>query len=197
MQIQAKPKLYTPAEYFAFEERAHERSEYRNGEIVPIAGGTANHNRIAGEFYKRFPTEISGQEYEVFIGDMKLWIPDIPLYTYPDVLVIQGEPIYHQNRTDTVENPHLILEVLSKSTRQYDQTDKFDAYRTLPSLQEYVMADQYSFWVKQFAKNDQNQWVLTELTGEEAVLKLVSVNFAIRLADLYKRVRFEEDLETT
>ena len=197
MQIQAKPTLYTPAEYLALEEQADEQSEYRNGEIIPMAGGTANHNRIAGEFYKRFPTEISDQEYEVFIGDMKLWISDIPLYTYPDVLVIQGDPIYHQNRKDTVENPHLILEVLSKSTRQYDQTDKFDAYRTLPSLQEYVMVDQYSFWVKQFAKNDQNQWVLTELTGEEAILKLVSVNFEIRLADLYQRVKFEEDLEPT
>ncbi|MEM9264320.1 MAG: Uma2 family endonuclease [Cyanobacteria bacterium P01_F01_bin.13] len=119
------------------------------------------------------------------------------LYTYPDVLVIQGEPVYHQNRKDTVENPHLILEVLSKSTRQYDQTDKFDAYRTLPSLQEYVMVDQYSFWVKQFAKKNQDQWVLTELTVEDAVLQIVSVNFEIRLADLYKRVKFEEDLETT
>ena len=59
------------------------------------------------------------------------------------------------------------------------------------------MVDQYSFWVKHFAKNNQDQWVLTELTGEEAVLQLVSVNFEIRLADLYKRVRFEEDLETT
>ena len=197
MQIQAKPQLYTPAEYLALEEQADERNEYRSGEVIPMAGGTANHNRIAGEFYKRFPTEIASQEYEIFIGDVKLWIPDIPLYTYPDGLVIQGEPIYHQNRNDTVENPHLILEVPSKSTRQYDQTDKFDACRTLPSLQEYVMVDQYSFWVKQFAKNDQDQWVLTELTGEDAVLQLVSVDFEIRLADLYKRVRFEEGLEST
>ena len=89
MQIHAKPKLHTSAEYLTLEEQADERSEYRSGQIVPMVGGTANHNRIAGEFYKRFPTEISGQEYEAFIGDMKLWIPDIPLYTYPDVLVIQ------------------------------------------------------------------------------------------------------------
>ena len=193
MQTHAQPKLCTPAEYFLLEEAAEERSEYRNGEMVPMAGGTANHNRIAGEFYKRFPTEISGEAYESFIGNMKLWIPEFSLYTYPDVLVIQGDPVYHQNRTDTVENPHLIMEVLSKSTRQYDQTDKFDAYRSLPSLQEYVMADQYSFWVKQFAKNDQGKWVLTELAGEEAVLQLTTVTFELPLADLYKRANFEEE----
>ncbi|MEL6321403.1 MAG: Uma2 family endonuclease [Cyanobacteria bacterium J06626_14] len=85
------------------------------------------------------------------------------------------------------------MEVLSKSTRQYDQTDKFDAYRSLPSLQEYVMADQYSCWVKQYAKNDRGQWVLTELTGADAVLRLASVNFELQLADLYKRVNFDEE----
>ena len=191
MPLQAEPQLYTPEAYLLREDDAEERSEYRDGEIVPMAGGTANHNRIAGEFYKRFPTEISGQAYEIFIGDMKLWIPAVRLYTYPDVMVIEGEPVYHQDRQDTVENPYLIVEVLSRSTRQYDQTDKFDAYRTLPSLQEYVMVDQYSVWVKQLAKNTRGQWVFTELVGEEAVLQLESVSFQIRLADLYQRVKFE------
>lgn len=195
MQTEVKPKLCTPVEYFLLEEKAEERSEYRDGDIVLMAGGTANHNRIAGEFCKRFPTAIGGQVYEAFIGDVKLWIPAFSLYTYPDVMVIKGEPVYHQDRKDTFENPHLIVEVLSKSTRQYDQTDQFDAYRSLPSLKEYVMVDQYSFWVKQFAKNDRGQWVLTELTGEDATLKLASVAFEVRLADLYRRVNFEEDSE--
>ena len=154
-------------------------------------GGTANQNRIAGEFYKRFPTEIAGQAYEIFMSDMRLWIPAMRLYTYPDIAVIKGEPIYHQSRQDTVENPDLILEVLSKSTRQYDQTDKFDAYRTIPSLQEYVMVDQYSFWVKQLHKNARGQWVLTELFGADAQLQLESVAFEIRLAELYRRVKFQ------
>ena len=194
MSLQAKLKLYTPEAYLEREEQAEERSEYRAGEIIPMAGGTANHNRIAGEFYKRFPTEIAGQAYDVFIGDMRLWISAMQLYTYPDVMVIQGELAYHQGRQDTVENPYLLLEVLSTSTQQYDQTDKFDAYRTLPSLQEYVMVDQYSFWVKQFHKNDRGQWVLTELSGQDAVLRLESVAFEIPLAEIYKRVKFEPKL---
>ncbi|NET60181.1 MAG: Uma2 family endonuclease [Symploca sp. SIO2E6] len=193
MPLQAKPKLYTPEAYLLREDDAAERSEYRNGEIIPMAGGTANHNRIAGDFYKQFPTEISGQAYEIFIGDMKLWIPAVELYTYPDVMVIKGEPIYHQDRQSTVENPYLIVEVLSKSTRQYDQTDKFDAYRTIPSFQEYVLVDQYSFWVKQFAKTTSEQWIFTELVGKDAILQLESVQFQIPLAHLYQRVKFEKD----
>ncbi len=193
MPLQAEPKRYTPATYLEREEQAETRSEYRNGAIVPMAGGTANHNRIAGEFYKRFPTEVAGQSYEIFIGDMRLWIPAMQLYTYPDVTVIQGAPVYHQNRQDTLENPHLIVEVLSKSTRQYDQTDKFDAYRSLASLQEYILVDQYSLWVKQLAKNVRGQWVFTELLGRDAVLQLESVAFEIRLVDLYRRVQFEVD----
>ena len=191
MPLPAIPKLYTPEAYLEWEEQAQERSEYRNGEVVPMAGGTANHNRIAGEFYKRFPTEIASQAYEIFMSDMRLWIPAMQLYTYPDIAVIKGEPIYHQGRQDTVENPDLILEVLSKSTRHYDQTDKFDAYRTIASLQEYVMVDQYSFWVKQLHKNARGQWVLTELFGADARLQLESVAFEIRLAELYRRVKFQ------
>jgi Uma2 family endonuclease len=105
--------------------------------------------------------------------------------------VIQGEIVYHPDRRDVVENPCLILEVLSKSTQQYDQTDKFDAYRSILSLQEYVMVDQYSFWVKQFVKNDRNQWVFTELFGQEASLCLESVPLQLSLTTLYQRVQFE------
>ncbi|MEL6321404.1 MAG: Uma2 family endonuclease [Cyanobacteria bacterium J06626_14] len=105
MQTQAKPKPYTPAEYLSLEEVAEERSEYRNGEVVSMAGGTANHNRIAGEFYKQCPTAIGDQVYESFIGDVRLWIPRFSLYAYPDIMIIQGAPIYHQDRTDTVETP--------------------------------------------------------------------------------------------
>ncbi|MGB0562808.1 MAG: Uma2 family endonuclease [Spirulinaceae cyanobacterium] len=190
MQLQAKPPILTPTEYLEREETALERHEYRNGEVIKMVGSTADHDRIAGAFYRQFPTEIDAQNYEIFIGDMKLWIPATNLYTYPDIVVITGDPVYHQNRQDAIENPSLIVEVLSKSTGQYDQTDKFDAYRSIDTLKEYVMIDQYSYWVKQFVKNDQGQWVLTERVGAEAMLRLESISFAIPFADLYKRVQF-------
>ncbi|NEP55081.1 MAG: Uma2 family endonuclease, partial [Moorea sp. SIO3C2] len=114
----------------------------------------------------------------------------------PDLMMVQGEPKYYQDRPDherqdTIENPSVVVEVLSKSTRQYDQSDKFDAYRTLDSLREYILIDQYSFWVKQFTKNSQGQWLLTEFIGEDAVLKLQTIDFELAFTDLYKRVKFE------
>lgn len=193
MQTTVTQTQYTPQQYWDLEQQAAARSEYRNGEIIEMAGASANHNRIAGEFYRRIPTEMGKQTYDSFIGDMKLSVPAMSLYTYPDVVVVQGEPVYHQDRTDIIENPHLILEVLSKSTRQYDQTDKFDAYRTLDSLQEYIMADQCSFWVKQFSRTRDNQWLLTEITGADAILQLTSIDVKMSLAELYRRVKFSEE----
>ncbi|MGB0562807.1 MAG: Uma2 family endonuclease [Spirulinaceae cyanobacterium] len=192
MQLQAKPLTLTPTEYLEQEETARERHEYRDGEIIEMTGGTTNHNRLVIALCTYLNLALMEQTAEVFAGDVKLWIPDKNLYTYPDVMVITGDPIYHQNRQDTIENPSLIVEVLSKSTGQYDQTDKFDAYRSINTLKEYVMIDQYSYGVKQFSKNDQGQWVLTERVGAEAILQLESIPFEISFTDLYKRVQFAQ-----
>ncbi len=186
----SQPKIATPAEYLALEEVATERHDYRDGEVVPVPGGTVNHNRIARNLCMLLPLEVEEQIYEPLIKDVKVWIPAANLYTYPDVLLIAGEPIYHQDRQDVVTNPLLIAEVLSPLTRQYDQTDRFDAYRTLPSLQEYLLIESEQFWVKQFARDDRDRWVLTDWRGEEAVLPLAAVAIAIALRDLYRRVTF-------
>ncbi|MGB0563794.1 MAG: Uma2 family endonuclease [Spirulinaceae cyanobacterium] len=183
--------LHSAADYLESETTAAERSEYRDGEIVPMTGGTTNHNRLALAFCRAFPAEIAGQTYDCFIGDVKLYIPAKNLYTYPDVMVIAGEPVYHQGRQDTIENPCLLVEVLSKSTQQYDQTDKFDAYRTIPTLQEYVMIDQYNFCVKQYVRGERNRWIFSETVGEAAQLRLESLPFELNFAQLYQRVQFD------
>lgn len=193
MQVQDRPKLHSPDEYHKLEETAEERSEYRNGEMISMAGGTANHNRIAGAFYRAFPPVINEQEYECFIGDMRLWIPDRQIATYPDLMVIEGEPIYSPGRQDVVENPCVLVEVLSKSTQLYDQNEKFEAYRTIPSLREYVMIDQYRYGVKQFVRSDRDRWIFSESVGESAVLQLETLDFAIGFADLYRRVKFDAE----
>ncbi|WP_017720965.1 nSTAND1 domain-containing NTPase [Kamptonema formosum] len=125
----------------------------------------------------------------------RLWIPRYRIYTYPDVMVIQGEPVYHENRKDTITNPMLIVEVLSKSTKNYDRGDKFEFYRSIPELQEYIMIEQYRFKVEQFAKNSEGKWVLTEYDSADAVLALSSLDFQIPLRDIYERVNFDESEE--
>lgn len=160
MQVQTSKRFYTPAEYLELEEKAEYKSEYHNGEIVPMSGGTTNHNKIAGNFYAYLKFALRGQRCDIYIGDVRLWIPRHRLYTYPDVMVIQGEPVYTGKNTTTVMNPCLIVEVLSKSTKNYDQGDKFLAYRSiseLSELKEYILIDQTSYRTMQYVKTAEGQ----------------------------------------
>jgi Uma2 family endonuclease len=184
---------YTPEEYLELEVKSLERNEYINGEIIPMVGGMPNHNLIIGNFYAALNFSLRKQPYFVFITDQRLWIPKSRIYTYPDVMIVQGELQLQSGRKDTIINPFIIIEVLSKSTQEYDRGDKFKAYRTIPSFQEYILIDQYSFHVEQFSKNDNNQWLFSEKDGQESSLQLSKINFEISLLDLYDKVNFEQE----
>jgi Uma2 family endonuclease len=191
MQTQIEKRYYSPEEYLELEEKAEYKNEYRDGAIVPMTGGTTNHNNIAGNFYVQILLALREKKYNIYIGDVRLWISRYRIYTYPDVMVIKGNPVYEGTGTTTVTNPLLIVEVLSNSTKNYDGGDKFDFYRSLARFQEYILIDQYRFYVKQFAKNQEGKWVLTEYEGEDSILVLESVEFQISFQELYQRVDFK------
>lgn len=113
------------------------------------------------------------------------------IYTYPDVMVITGELVYQPRRRDTVMNPSVIIEVLSKSTKEYDRGDKFAAYRTLPSFQEYLLVDQYACHVESYVKAGEKRWIFQEYDRLEATVTLESCDFAIDLQDIYDKVEFD------
>ncbi|MEH2384116.1 MAG: Uma2 family endonuclease [Nostoc sp.] len=190
MQI-TQQRYYTPEEYLELEEAAEYKSEYIDGQIISMAGGTVNHNRIAGNFYAVLNFAFRQQEYEVFNSDMRLWIHQKRIYTYPDVTVIVGEPEFFNNRTDIITNPQVIVEVLSKSTKNYDREDKFQAYRTISTFQEYLLIDQTRIHVDQFSKTGKKQWALREYDEEDDAIALATVPFEISLQDLYNKVKFE------
>jgi Uma2 family endonuclease len=190
--MQLLQKTYTPAEYLELEEKAEFRSEYRDGEIVAMAGGTTNHNRISLNVASNLTFSLKGQSYEVYMSDVRLWIPPNRQYTYPDVMLIQSEPIYLENTTSTVTNPRLIVEVLSKSTGNYDRSEKFDYYRSIPTLHEYILIDQSRYHVIQYVKANEEQWLMTNYNQAEGILKLGSVDLALSLNNIYDRVNFEE-----
>ncbi|MDM9383026.1 Uma2 family endonuclease [Chlorogloeopsis sp. ULAP01] len=195
MQVQSPKRYYTPEEYLALEEAAEYKSEYRDGEIVPMTGGTTNHNKIALNFAANLKFGLRGQNYDIYIGDVRLWIPRYRQYTYPDVMVIEGEPLYTEIGTTTLMNPLLIVEVLSKSTKNYDQGDKFLYYRSIPEFKEYILIDQERYYVMQYSKTLEGKWLLTEYESQEAVLELSSIRFQISLNDIYDRVNFTETEE--
>jgi Uma2 family endonuclease len=192
MQLETKKRYYTPEEYLEIEEKAEYKSEYRDGEIVPMTGGTTNHNEIAGNLYANLKFALKSQDYRVYIGDVRLWIPRYRQHTYPDVMVIQGQPVYTGTSTTTVMNPLLIAEVLSKSTQNYDQGDKFLYYRSIPEFKEYILIDQYQYHVMHYVKTALSQWSFTELEGESAILSLQTVDFNITLTDVYEKVNFAD-----
>jgi Uma2 family endonuclease len=192
MQLQTPKRSYTPEEYLELEEAADYKSEYRDGEIVPMTGGTTNHNKIAGNFYANLKFALRGQDYDIYIGDVRLWIPRYRQYTYPDVMVIQGEPIYTGTSTTTVMNPLLIVEVLSKSTKNYDLGDRFIYYRSIPEFKEYILIDQTKYHVMQYTKTLDGRWLLTEYESEEMIIELSSIEFQINLKEIYEKVNFAD-----
>ncbi len=188
-------KKYTAAEYLELEEKAEFKSEFFDGEILPMAGATANHNKIVLNLCRALPLEVNEQAYEIFSSDMRLWIPSKQHYTYPDVTVVRGEPSYVENKQMMLTNPCLIIEVSSASTQSYDKSIKFDFYRSIPDFEEYVLIDQKSYKATQWTKLPDGRWVLADHFGEDCLLKLESIDFEISFQDLYKRVNFADDAD--
>jgi len=187
----AEKKYYKPEEYLALEEAAYFKSEYIDGQIIPRAGGSTNHNRISGNFCAALNFAFKQQDYEVFMADVRLWIPQKRIYTYPDIMIVAGEIEYLNNRTDIIINHQVIIEVLSKSTTGYDREGKFEAARTIDSFQEYLLIDQTRIRVEQYSKTGKKRWSFCEYDEEDEAISLSSVTFEISLIDLYNKVKFE------
>ncbi len=177
MEVRTRIHTYTPEEYLELEEKALYKSEYRNGEIIPMTGGTTNHNQIALNFASSLLYAIRGKKYRVFIGDVRLWIPEYREYTYPDVIVTDGKPLYAGKNNTTVTNPLLIVEVLSKSTKNYDQGDKFTFYRSIPQFKEYVLVEQNQYQVMHYSKTNEGEWIFREYKYENDIIKLQYLDF--------------------
>ncbi|MBD2773831.1 Uma2 family endonuclease [Iningainema tapete] len=192
MQV-TEQRYYTPEEYLELETVAELRSEYYQGQIFPMPGGTPNHNRIAGNFYAALNFALKKQPFDAFMNDMRLWIPKTRLYTYPDVMVVAGKLELAPGRKDTITNPVMIAEVLSPSTEEYDKVGKFQLYRSIPTLREYILISQTEVYAEQYSKIEDNKWLFSEYEGD-AVLTLASVPFQIPLPELYDKVEFK--LET-
>lgn len=192
MQLQEK-HCYSTEEYLASEEASEFRSEYIDGQIFPMSGGSPEHNRLIGNIYK-YLDDIADdrEEMNVFFADMRLWIPQTQTHTYPDVMVVLGALQMLDNRKDTITNPTLIIEVLSDSTKDYDRGEKFRFYRSIPSFQEYLLVDQYSLHVEHLVKNTQKQWVLTDYDDQNANIPLSSIDGNLPVTTIYRKIRFPQ-----
>lgn len=185
-----EPAVITADDYLAQEVLAETRNEYRNGVVVPMTGGTPEHNFIAINLITILKFALRGQAYDLALADQRLWIPEPNLYTYPDVMVARRPIERKPDRTDTVMNPILIAEVLSKSTAAYDRTEKFAAYRTITSLQNYLLIDQYQPHVELYARTGDQQWLFSEYGQLSDRVLLDAVSVELPLTDLYEAIEF-------
>jgi Uma2 family endonuclease len=189
---QTKEKIYTPEEYLELEIASETRNEYRNGEIIEMTGGTPNHNELTSNLIVSLKTALKGKSYRVFITDQRLWIPAANLHTYPDIMVVPKPIELQTGRKDTVTNPCFIAEVLSKSTQNYDRSEKFVAYRSIPSFGEYLLVSQYGVRVEHYVKTAPDRWLLSEYTDPNTVLTLNSFDLQLSIAYLYENIDFDE-----
>ncbi len=177
-------------EYRATQEKAEGRSEYRDGEIVPMPGGSLNHSRISGNIFAFLKFLLRDTQFEPINSDLRLWIPAHQRGLYPDVMGFDGEPQLNGDRTDEVLNPILIVEVLSPFTADYDRESKFRMYRSIPSFCEYLLVEQDEPFVERYSKQAQG-WLLSDFNDLEQSIRLESVGIELPIAEIYRGVVFE------
>lgn len=183
----AKPH-YTPAEYLALEREAEIKSEYLDGEIFAMAGASRRHNLISLNIAGELRDRLRDRPCEVYAHDMRLKVRSTGLYTYPDVVTVCGEPEFEDAEVDTLLNPTLVVEVLSKSTENYDRGAKFEHYRTIPSLQAVLLVAQDAVHVVHYARQADGIWLLTETRDLEDRLELPALGCEMPITEIYARV---------
>jgi len=190
MSAQAQPRL-SPEEYLEIERAATTRSEYFNGRMYAMAGGTFNHGCIIGNLIGELHAAFKKTTCRVVPNDLKVRVASDGLYTYPDVVAVCGKPEFADGEKDVLVNPALIIEVLSPSTEAYDRGFKAVQYRKLPSLQEYALVSQAEPRIEIFRRQTNGEWLLSEYAGTQAICRFASVNCEVALAGVYDRIGFE------
>ena len=192
MSVLTQTKKYTPEEYLALEEKAEYRSEFVNGYIFKMAGGTEAHIQISFNVTRLFSDKLRGK-CRAYQSEMKVWIEDAGTFFYPDVTVVCGERKFYKNRRDAVENPILLVEVLSKTTEEYDKNDKFFTYQNIESFQEYVLISQNKTAVQQYIRQSDGNWKYKATIGLNSMVYFESVDAGLAMQEIYDLVEFEEE----
>ncbi len=190
MSAHAIPRL-SPEEYLRIEREAETKSEYDNGVMFAMSGGSLAHSSIAVRLIAAMTGQLDGKGCRVVGSDLRIQVARPGPYFYPDLSVVCGEPQLADDQKDMLLNPVVIFEVLSKSTEAYDRGQKFAHYRRLESLRDYVLVSQGEPLMEVFSKGEAGTWTLTEFVGIEAVCRISSVGCEVALAEAYRDVTFE------
>jgi Uma2 family endonuclease len=192
--MQAKrPSYLTPKEYLEMERLAPSRNEYYAGAMYAMAGASRRHVFIVTNIVASLGGQLKGGRCSAFANDLRVKVSTHGLYTYPDVGVVCGKGRYEDKHGDTLLNPTVIIEVISDSTESYDRGRKFEMYRTLESLTDYLLVAQDEPLVEHFSRMSDGRWALSEHKGMDAAVAIASIDCALALADIYDKIDFDAD----
>ena len=183
-----KEQVYSKEEYLKLEESDEYKSEFHNGEIFDMAGGSYKHSAIISNLHRRIGNLLDGKDCMLFDSNLKLAIPKHNAFVYPDMMVVCGKIEFYENQNDIILNPVLIVEVLSPSTESFDRGRKFEYYRTLASLAEYVLVSQKEYIVETYFKQNEKSWLYSVAKGLEESIVLQSLPSGIVLKEIYQKV---------
>jgi len=181
----------TEADYLAFERQSEIKHHFIDGEIYAMSGASRYHNIVISNIISSLRPQIRGKSCEIYPSDMKVRTPATGSYTYPDVTIVCDEPNFDDKQADVLLNPTLLIEVLSPSTELFDRGLKFQRYREIDSLQEYILIAQDSPHIERFLRQENGQWLLSEVDELDASFELTSIGCTLKLAEVYEQVSFE------
>ena len=184
-------KRITPQEYLIRERQAPIKSDFYQGEIFAMGGGSANHSLIAANFVREAGNALKDKPCIVFNSDLRVQVQSTGLYTYPDATIVCGELLFDDDHRDTLLNPTVIVEVLSDSTEKYDRGKKSNHYRQIASLKELILIAQDRSHVERFTRQPNGDWLFHEQKELTADFELKSLGISIAISELYRGVTFE------
>jgi Uma2 family endonuclease len=182
------PSYYlSPEEYLAIERQAEYKSEYVDGVMYAMAGGSERHNLIAGNLITELNIQLRKAPCRVYPSDLKVRVPNSKRFFYPDVSVVCGETQFADDEKDVVLNPVLIVEVLSESTAAFDRGKKFQSYQQIESLQEYLLVSQDEYLIEHYLRQENGHWLYTKVNGLDGAIILPTLKCQLALSDIYNK----------
>jgi Uma2 family endonuclease len=190
MSAHPQPRLLTEEEYLTLDRAAQVRSEFYQGVMYAMSGGSRSHAAIIASLTREFSSALKNRPCLPVTQCLRVRIERGGLYAYPDIAVVCGEEQYADDQKDVLLNPTVIAEVLSPSTEAYDRGLKSEQYRKIASLKEYALVSQDKPHVEVYRRQPGDQWLLTEYSGLDAACRFESVDCTVSLAELYDKVTF-------
>lgn len=191
MSLPRTLSYFSPEEYLAFERGTDARHEYLDGHVYAMAGESIEHSRICVNVAGELRALLKGSPCEVLSPNMKVVTSPSGLFSYPDVVVICGEPQFYDERRDILTNPTIVFEVLSPSTEAYDRGEKFLRYRTqIETLREYVLVSQHRPLVEHYVRRPDGSWSYSSVGGLSEAIDLPSIDCRLPLSEIYDRIIF-------